>query len=338
MPWRRTRDPYRIWISETLLQQTRVDTVRARYESFLLRFPSLNHLADATVEEVLLAWQGLGYYGRARNLHRAARLVTEQYHGKIPRDAKTLQRLPGIGPYTARAIASIAFGENVAVLDGNVMRVLCRIFRLKEDLRRPAARTQLQALADDLLPKGKASSFNQAMMELGALICRPVRPLCSRCPLASVCQAFRKNQVHTFPRRSPKKPLPCRLRVVAVTFHRGRILFKRRPPEGLLGGLWELPGSYVDGGDTAKGFEKLKKSLRPAVVLEILPSNRAFSVDHVYTHFREHIQVGFFKGKPVVASSDTTRAELLFRWIHPNTLSQFPLTGASRKILSQTLG
>jgi len=337
MPWRRTRDPYRIWISEILLQQTRVDTVRARYESFLERFPTVRHLAEARIAEVLLAWQGLGYYGRARNLHRAARLITQQYSGEIPQDPVTLQRLPGIGLYTARAIASIAFGKDVAVLDGNVMRVLCRVFRLQGDPRTTAARSRLQALADELLPKGKASTFNQAMMELGALVCRPARPLCSDCPLSPVCQAFRKKQVHAFPKKTPRKPSPTRLRVVAAVFHRSRILFVHRPPEGLLGGLWELPGLYVNGGDTQDGFEKLKEMLRKVATLEAVSTREPFSVDHVYTHFREHLQVISCRGRPVASSCAMRQAEPFFQWIHPTQLSHFALTGASRKILGQVL-
>ncbi|MEW6439525.1 MAG: A/G-specific adenine glycosylase [bacterium] len=334
LPWRRTADPYRIWVSEVLLQQTRVETATAYYERFLERFPSLAHLARASIEEVLLVWQGLGYYGRARSLHRAARIVMTRHGGKIPRDAGDLERLPGIGPYTARAVSSIAFGRAVAALDGNAMRVLCRLLGLSEDPRRPQVRTGLQRTADSLLPRGDPSAFNQAMMELGALVCTPARPRCPICPLRTVCQALHRDQVLVLPTRARKPKTPLRHAVVAAAWYRGRLLFRKRPPEGLLAGLWELPGTELDhrkkGGSGA--FQSLWDSLRGFVSLERIPCRSALTVRHSYTHFREELEVIPCRAQPV-QNVRSPRGELGYRWIHPNHLHLYPMTGATRKIL-----
>ncbi len=334
LPWRRTRDPYRIWVSEILLQQTRVETARTRYEAFFARFPTLASLAEASLDEVLAAWQGLGYYGRARNLHRAARQIVNEMGGRIPDDVQALERLPGIGPYTARAIASIAFHKDAAVLDGNVSRVLCRLFALSADPSSPADRLRLQRLADRLLPEGKASSFNQALMDLGAVVCTPRSPKCERCPLARYCVSFRKGCTSLYPVRKARTPLPVRRRLMAAVLHRGAVLLQKRHPEGLLAGLWELPACTVEKGETDSGaWEKLKRTLSRIAEISPAPGTHSLCIEHGYTHFLERISVVVCTARPLRRPSGLRTGELPLRWIHPNVLTRYALTGATVKAL-----
>jgi len=334
LPWRKTRDPYAIWVSEILLQQTRVSTGVPYYERFLQRFPTLSDLAEAPIESILQVWAGLGYYGRARNLHRAARILKEEFQGEVPPEPEVLERLPGIGPYTAAAIASIAFDKDVAVLDGNVTRVLCRVYGIDDDPKRPSTRRTLQALADRLLPKGNAAVFNQAVMELGALVCKPGRPECPSCPLRAICVAHAKDMTERLPSRSPRARIPLRVRVVAAIEVRGRLLFRRRATEGLLGGLWELPGVYLEGREgNQEGCRRIRKQVGSLVTLQRIPERSHFSVKHVYSHFEESIRVFLCKGKTLPRERRKHGAEQTYRWIHPTKLGPYPMTGATRKVL-----
>jgi A/G-specific adenine glycosylase len=236
LPWRRTRDPYRIWLSETMLQQTRVDAVVPYYERFVARFPTLEALADADLGDVLGLWSGLGYYARARNLHRAAAAVVRDHGGRVPRDAEALGALPGVGRYTVGALRSIAFDEPAAVVDGNVRRVLARLCAL------PAPTdTELWRLAESLVTDEKPGDWNQALMELGATVCTPRKPTCLLCPVARDCAAHAQGDPERFP-VAVRKPAAKRVALVAaVVERRGRALLWRRPPDGPYGGLWELP-------------------------------------------------------------------------------------------------
>ena len=337
LPWRKTTDPYRILISEILLQQTRVETATDYYRRFIKRFPSLRHLAAARQESVLQVWQGLGYYGRARNLHRAARILMNEARGKIPSDPEELIKLPGIGPYTAAAVASIAFDRDVPVLDGNVYRVLCRFFAIEEDPRTSSARRRLHELASSLLPKGKASSFNQALMELGALVCKPGRPACPLCPLVSACHAFSQGKTHRLPVRMKKTPLALRFRIVAVVERNGRRLFRRRPPEGLLGGLWEFPGLYQDEKESRKkAIKRLENQVQPLVCADLETRGAPILLKHIYSHFQEELFVFRYNGnRDTAREAPERKKDRNWRWIHPNHLGNYPITGATRKILAQ---
>ncbi len=240
LPWRRTADPYGIWVSEIMLQQTRVDTVIPYYEAFMARFPSVESLAAAHVDEVLALWSGLGYYRRARQLHRAAQVAASS--GGLPTSSTELQELPGIGPYTAAAVASIAFGEVVAVLDGNVERLLCRHLALAEDAKKSSVRRRLQAYAAELLDPRRPGDSNQALMELGATVCVPRSPRCSSCPLGRGCRGRRSGDPERYPAPRRRREVERLVWTVAFVERRGRVLFFRRP-EGieLMAGLWELP-------------------------------------------------------------------------------------------------
>jgi len=333
-PWRQTRDPYRIWISEILLQQTRVNTAIAFYDRFLARFPSLTDLAEAPIEAVLQVWQGLGYYGRARNLHRAARLIAEEFNGMVPDEPEVLQTLPGIGPYTAAAIASIAFDKDTAVLDGNVARVLCRACGIRGAPTRSSTKKRLKGLADRLLPRGHAAEFNQAVMELGALICKPARPECPVCPVKHACVANRLGLADRLPSWPPRPRLPVRVRLVAAVAYRGRLLFERRALEGFLGGLWELPGIYLEGKEGSRqGFRRLEKQLGDRLSVQRIPEGEDFSVKHVYSHFEESNQVFVCEGAGGSNRGRRGGTEQTYRWIHPARLEPYPITGATRKIL-----
>jgi A/G-specific adenine glycosylase len=243
LPWRKARDPYRIWVSEIMLQQTRVEAVRPYYERWMARFPTLDRLAEAPVDDVLKAWEGLGYYARARNLHTAVREVAARYGGAVPDDPEAVRSLPGVGPYTAGAILSIAFNRPEPAVDGNVLRVIARLYAIEADILKPSTRTAVEGVVLSLIPAGRAGDFNQALMELGALVCTPTSPRCGACPVAGACSARREGSVDRLPLRAKAKaPRPVDMVAGIVRRADGRLLLTRRPAEGLLGGLWEFPG------------------------------------------------------------------------------------------------
>jgi A/G-specific adenine glycosylase len=282
LPWRRVRDPYAILVSETMLQQTRIRTVLPYYERFMRELPTVHALAEAPEERVLALWSGLGYYRRARMLHAAARRVAGAYRGQIPREAEELRRLEGVGAYTAGAIASIAFGRRAALVDGNVARVLARLFAIEEDIKSSRGSGRLWGLAQRLVgaAPGNPGDWNQALMELGATVCLPRGPMCDRCPVRDDCRALAMGLVDTLPhieRRS--QPLPVRRTAVVLASSRA-VLLARRRKETLFGGLWEPPA--VDG-ELAPLAEKLG--------LDAHKLQRAGEVVHVLTHRRMHVEV-----------------------------------------------
>jgi A/G-specific adenine glycosylase len=248
LPWRQLRDPYAIWISEIMLQQTRVQTVKEYFRRFMARFPTIAALAAAPSDQVLELWSGLGYYARARNMHAAAAEIVARYGGEFPREPAAVRSLPGIGPYTAGAILSIAFGQRAALLDGNVIRVLARLRALTESPESAAGKRLYWSLCEALVPAPAADSeandpgdFNQALMELGATVCTPQRPTCLVCPLAAECLAYKRAEVESFPPRKAARVVPV-VRALTLVLRRGRaVLLVKRPAAGLWGGLWEPP-------------------------------------------------------------------------------------------------
>lgn len=284
LPWRRTRDPYRIFVAEYLLQRTRVASGAPYYERFLERFPDVRSLAAASEDEVLRAWEGLGFYRRARNLHQAARVVVEKHGGQIPETAAELEELPGIGPYTAGAVASIAFGKPVAAVDGNVTRVLSRLFRIEVDVTKTSGWREVWSHARALIPASRPGSFNQALMELGATICTPASPRCGVCPVATLCLARAAGIQESLP-RGPRARGP---RTVPVVFahieSRGRILLVRRPDSGLLAGLWSLPGGEFYGARNPRAA--LRDLVKSQTGLDVEIGDSAAPVARTFSHRR----------------------------------------------------
>ncbi len=331
LPWRSTRDPYAIWVSEIMLQQTQVETVIPYYHRFLRRFPSVTRLANARLDSVLKLWQGLGYYRRARNLHRAARDV-ERCHpkGRLPDTFADLRRLPGLGDYTAAAIASIAFGEPVPAIDGNVLRIMARFLTITEPLQSSALRGHVRGILTCILPHVPPSDFNQALMDLGALVCRPTRPACGDCPLASDCLAYRTGQTDYLPIRVQKRTLPHH-RVVVGIIRRDdhRFLIARRPADGMFGGMWELPGGKVIRGERLDAA--LHREINEELGVEIEVTGRHPVVRQTYSHFR--VSITPFEAR-IIRGTPQALAATALRWITASAAGRYALPLATQRILN----
>jgi A/G-specific adenine glycosylase len=333
LPWRRTRDPYAIWISETMLQQTRVEAVIPYYERFLARFPDVGALASADVEAVYELWAGLGYYSRARNLHAAARRVVDEWEGRLPEQAGALRSLPGIGRYTAGAVASIAFDRPEPVVDGNVARVLARLRGIREDVRSPHGARRLWEEAAQLAAGARPGDLNQALMELGALVCTPRAPRCPDCPVASECDARRAGDTEALPVR-PSKRRPRDVQAVAAWLpRRDRVLAVRRSPGGLLGGLWELPGGAMLPGEEPEAA--LRRVLRDDLGLGFGAAQPCGSVEHVFTHRRLVLHV---LRCDAAAGRVRRRGFDGHRWLRPQGMSRLATGGPTRKALALLAG
>jgi A/G-specific adenine glycosylase len=328
LPWRRTRDPYRIWLAEVLLQQTRVETTLPYYQRFVERFPTVHALAGAKLDEVLRLWAGLGYYTRARNLHKAARIIAIECGGAFPQSAEALQRLPGVGRYTAAAIASIAFSERAAVLDGNVQRVLTRLFAIRASIAKASTQRRLWELAETLLAPRRPGEFNQAMMELGALICLPRNPACDTCPVRKWCAAAARGIEKQLPTRAPKRSVPTVEAVAAAVRRNGRYLIVQRPPTGLLGGLWQLPSAELrDGGSHTRALQAhLHKLLGVRTTIE----QPLGTVTHVFSHrrLRLHVYRCRIRGK-----SEQHPGADGGHWVTPRRFNEYAFASVDRKVL-----
>lgn len=280
LPWRTTKDPYRIWVSEIMLQQTRVDTVIPYYERFMEWFPTLDEFAEADEEKVLKAWEGLGYYSRVRNLHSAVKDVKENYGGIVPNTPEEIKRLKGVGPYTAGAILSIAYGVPEPAVDGNVMRVLSRILEIYDDIAKPATRKIFEQAVRELIDPHHTSEFNQAMMELGALICVPGKPACLLCPVREHCTAFAKGVQNELPvKTKTKKTKTVHLAAMVFTDATGKMVIRKRPQTGLLAGLWEFPSIETTGTE-----KDLKKMLAAEYDIHIHDIRHIGDINHVFSH------------------------------------------------------
>ena len=325
VPGRGERDPYRLWVAEVMAQQTRVTTVVPYYRRFLERFPDVSTLAAADLDSVLKVWEGLGYYGRARNLHRAARELVAAYGGALPADVGALRSLPGIGRYTAGALASIAFGLPEPAVDGNARRVLCRLF----DLDRPGP-ARLENGARLLIAEagGEAAVLNQALMDLGASICTPRSPGCAACPLADGCLALERGTVDRRPERRIRRPIPHHDIGAAIIWHGGRVLITRRPDAELLGGLWEFPGGKVKEGETPAQAARREVMEELGIVVAIC--GEVGRVRHTYSHMRItlHLFHALATGpeREGNAGGDS-------RWVRPPELTAFAFPAANRDLI-----
>ncbi len=290
LPWRRTRDPYAVWVSEMMLQQTQVATVVGYYTRWMERFPTIHALADATEDDVLHAWQGLGYYSRARNLWRGARAVVADHAGRLPRTADALRALPGIGPYSAGAIASIAHGQREPLVDGNVVRVLCRVFGLRGDPSRGALRANLWEIAGQLVPEERPGDFNQALMELGATVCTARAPRCDACPLAKKCIAMRQGVVGELP-ESRSRPAAIAVARAAAVVRRGPRVLCVQVPDGAArwAGMWQFPNADCGSGEPPE--RAAERAVLEAVGLHVTAKRQAVTVRHSVTHHRITLDV-----------------------------------------------
>ena len=319
LPWRTNRDPYAIWVSEIMLQQTQVSTVIPYYQKFLKSFPTVRHLAKADLSKILKVWEGLGYYSRARNLHRASRMVFDQFHGKIPDQANDLLTLPGIGRYTAGAILSIAFDQEAPILDGNVKRVFSRLYAIAG--RPDKTEAHLWHLSESLIPKGEAASFNQGLMDLGATICTPKEPQCLRCPLRDLCKGRASGDPERFPTKILKKKIPHIEALAAVIQEDGQVLLRQRPPHGLLGGLWEFP-NWPNGGK-----EDLREYLRDKVKGELGLSVRTKEPIGSFHQTFSHFKLALF-----VFHCRRLNGKGRGKWVPIKNLSDFPMSRIHRRI------
>jgi A/G-specific adenine glycosylase len=329
LPWRDRQpvDPYAVWVSEIMLQQTRVEAVIPYFEKWIELFPTIRALADASEHDVLNAWEGLGYYSRARNLHKAAKIVTEKYGGDLPRDLDELSKLPGIGRYTLGAIASIAFGMDAPALDGNIKRVYTRVFDISEPVDTLAGENLLWDWAEKQLCRGQAGDYNQALMDLGATICIPKKPRCLICPLMQICQARQNGTQNLRPVKSPKKAVPHYLQAAGVITQDDSVLLAKRPSEGLLGGMWEFPNGRISGDPRAGLAQALKigYGLRLSRNQGTQHREPFAVVEHGYTHF----SVSEYVYRCELASQP--EAENL-RWVPLKDLDEYPMGKIDRQI------
>lgn len=329
MPWRNTREPYRIWVSEVMLQQTQVKKVVGYYEKFIARFPDVHELAVAALQDVLKAWEGLGYYARARNLHKAAKVIVEELDGEIPNDYHAFRKLPGVGDYSAAAVQSIAFNAPYAAVDGNIKRVLARLFLMEVPINDSASAKQFQQKADELLDSEVPGLFNQAMMELGATICRPQSPTCLVCPVNTFCEAFSTARQEEFPVRRERKPPPEHHIAVGVIYKAREVLITQRQLDGLLGGLWEFPGGRLAEGETAE--EACIRYIAEVVNLSVTNVRYLTRVRHAFTHFKivvDVFQCDYQAGEVVLQGPRDAR------WVEIAALSDYPLPRAMHKFLA----
>ncbi|MBW2107652.1 MAG: A/G-specific adenine glycosylase [Deltaproteobacteria bacterium] len=330
LPWRRTADPYHVWISEVMLQQTQVETVIPYYHRFLSRFPTVQHLATAAEDDVLKAWENLGYYARARHVHRAARDMVERFGGCVPSRWQDLSSLSGIGAYTAGAILSIAFGVSVPAVDGNARRVLSRLFAIQEPLDQTRTLRRIQELAESLVPHTGAGRFNQALMDVGAVVCTPKCPRCDRCPVGEFCRAKAQGQQDMIPVKGKRKPLPYRQVTAAFVRNKdGRLLIVQRPRQGLLAGLWKFPGGRRLDGESLEVC--VQREVRKELGIDLQVQRAVGSIRHAYTHFR--ITLHAFKCRYTAGVPGALGCHD-WRWVHRSCLDEFAFSRADRKIIA----
>jgi A/G-specific adenine glycosylase len=331
LPWRRTRNPYRIWISEIMLQQTQAATVIPYYRRFLKRFPSLRALSRAKPQSVLKVWEGLGYYTRARNLHRAALQIQNQGGGRFPRTAAELERLPGVGRYTAAAIASIAFGESAAALDANARRILARVYAYRRRIGDVRSQKELSALYQRARGSAAPGAFFQALMDLGQKICLPRRPLCVECPISGSCISFKRGFQNRLPLRKRPVSIPHVDVTAALILRNGKALIARRPEGKLLGGMWEFPGGKAERGETLPAC--LRREIKEELGVTVHVRKKFLSVKHAFSHFRITLHV--FLCSPPRGTPKPIGAAAM-RWVRIRDLAQFPMGRADRIVAEKT--
>lgn len=324
LPWRKDYDAYHVWVSEVMLQQTRVDQMLVFYKRFLDQFPTVDSLASAAEQDVLKAWEGLGYYSRARHLHQAAKTVAEKYNGQLPQDYFLLRSLPGFGPYISAAVASIAFNLPKAVVDGNVIRVMARLEARKENFSKPQNIRALEDHLNDLIPQDHARAFNQSLMELGALVCLPDNPLCEKCPVRAHCKAFALNQQQNFPVKDKKKSIPTRHFAALVVRGSSGVLLRQRADKGLLANMWEFPmiayAPLQDSLDSVRARFESERGLR------VQHLKGLGIVEHTYTHFHQIVHA-------FSAELEGMKDSSMNQWTSVEALKHTPISKVNQKLL-----
>lgn len=333
MPWRGEADPYKIWISEIMLQQTRVDQATPYFQNFISLFPTVYDLAKSDQQEVLKAWEGLGYYSRARNLHAASKMVVEEFDGKVPETYNKIIKLKGVGPYTAAAVTSIAFNKPNAVVDGNVIRVLTRYLGIEDDTRSTKTRRKVQEFASELIDPEHPGDFNQAMMELGSEICTPSNPDCQNCPIQAGCVATKMAKTDTIPYKSPAKKKPHHIIGVGIIERDedDKILIALRPNDAMLGGLWEFPGGKKE--DNEKIQQTVERELKEELGVEVKAYKELMSLKHTYSHFSITMHAWFCK---LISGDPKPKESQEVRWVSREELGKFPFPKAN-KVLTEKL-
>jgi A/G-specific adenine glycosylase len=328
LPWRDHPDPYVIWVSEIMLQQTQVATVIPYFKRWMKKYPNISSLATAEEQDILAMWEGLGYYARARNLLKASRIIAGEMGGVIPSNLIDLKSLPGIGRYTAAAIVSMAYNADEATLDGNIKRVLARAFKITMPVNTTSGERLLWQTASHHLPKGRAGDYNQALMDIGAMVCLPKNPLCSECPFLGLCEAQKKGMQSVLPVTTKKRMVPTRIKVAAIVERNGKVLMRQRPTNGLLGGMWEFPAGEVDT-NPALGLESAIESEYQLKVKLVSPFT---IIHHAYTHFKltEHAILCTLKGKQ--------RLPERFLWVPLIQLREYPMGKVDRRIADKLIG
>ncbi|MFD2615101.1 A/G-specific adenine glycosylase [Paenibacillus gansuensis] len=353
LPWRRHRNPYYIWVSEIMLQQTRVETVKPYFQRFIEKFPTIEALADAPEDEVLKAWEGLGYYSRARNLQSAVREVKESYGGVVPDTKEEVSALKGVGPYTTGAILSIAYNKPVPAVDGNVMRVLSRYFLIEEDIMKVSTRVRMENLVSELFPEGHAGDFTQALMELGALVCTPKSPHCLTCPVMEHCAGRLEGKEESLPIKKKAKPPRPEARLAALIRgsgeRAGQFLIRQRPETGLLARMWELPHvlspepAYAVSGGGA-GADALEAALAAEAGLRLQPLHWLMEAEHTFSHI--HWNMGVYvcelaPGLPGAAGAASRSAERSlpadYVWVDAHTWREYAFPNVFLRIISRYL-
>ena len=329
LPWRRSRDPFRVWLSETMLQQTQVATVEGYFTRFLERFPDVRALASADERDVLRAWEGLGYYRRARQLHAAARVLVEEYGSVFPQTVEQWQRLPGVGRYTAGAVVSIAFGRAAPILEANTARLLSRLVAFEGEITSADGQRLLWSLAETLLPRKEPGTFNQAAMELGSQLCRSRSPLCTACPLAGLCRARGSDLVAAIPRPKRRPAVEQRREAALLVRRRGRVLLVRIPEGRRWAGLWDFPRFELAGdaaGDPAAG---LTAAIEASMGIAVRVGEHLLSLKHAVTRYR--ITLDCFAAQ-YLGNGSTSAAAPDAHWVRPADLDRYPLSTTGRRL------
>ena len=325
LPWRGEKDPYKIWLSEVMLQQTQVETVIPFYKNWIQRFPDISSVAEASQDEVLKYWEGLGYYSRCRNFHRACQIVVNNYSGKIPNQLEDFRKLPGVGDYTAAAVLSFAFGKSTPVIDGNVSRVMSRLVKFSEPVEK--GRTVFRKQLEEWIDPENPGEFNQAIMELGSLVCRRNQPHCIKCPVIDFCAGYKSGSPGKYPMKVSRSPIPHKTMAAAVIWNNSKFFIQKRPSNSLLGGLWELPGVEVTNKKSKE--HQLVKDIKKCIGFEIQPATKIGFVQHAYSHFKVTLHGYHCR---LINNNLLKNPTKKHGWISPDGISHYPFPRVNHKL------